>query len=188
MHISCVIVSLCHPFTALPHLQPTLAQASCAPHQLILHCALPWGRCRVNDSCVHMSSCHYCAHCTSIHAHGRGMNTSVTYAIDAPPACKAAICPGNPYPGISRIAGGRSRISVREYPSRRRTSYLVDGCHERGPRSTARCTASSWYSHKCASIRFGRAPIWRLHGGSTTANHERRLSSRSAAGPPQREP
>jgi len=101
---------------------------------------------------------------------------------------KAAICPGNPYPGISRIAGGRSRISVREYPSRRRTSYLVDGCHERGPRSTARCTASSWYSHKCASIRFGRAPIWRLHGGSTTANHERRLSSRSAAGPPQREP
>ena len=31
-------------------------------------------------------------------------------------------------------------------------------------------------------------PIWRLHGCSTTVNHEKRLSSRSAAGPPQRVP
>ena len=79
---------MCHPCTALLHLQPTLARASCAPHQLILHCALSCGRCRVNGSCVHMSSCLYCAHCPSIHAHGRGMNTSVTCPIDAysPPA------------------------------------------------------------------------------------------------------
>ena len=27
---------------------------------------------------------------------------------------------------------------IREYPPRRRTSYLIDGCHVRGPRSTSR--------------------------------------------------
>ena len=107
-----------------------------------------------------------------------------------PAACKDAICPGKPYPDGIRIRPPAIQLSVPRYirpGGVRVTSSTADTKEVHGaPDAAAVHGTYLVLTQVCLHTLW--PPIWRLHGGSTTANDERRLSSRSAAGPPQREP
>ena len=149
-----------------PHIRPSSAGWPCGPRcpsptwgarpmhvASIGDCARVWQTCRVA-----------CRGCVPHHHHqrlvfrGGAWCGQGCYLVREIPGYGAAVSGylNTRYPGIS--APEAYELPHRRLPRKRSTEHQPE----------LRCTAPSWYSHKCASVRFGRPS-----GGSTAAPRQR---------------